>query len=46
MDVKIVLKDFIQEEVYVEQSLGFKNQEYPNHLFKLSKALNGFKQAH
>jgi hypothetical protein len=35
----------IKEEVYVEKPLGFKDQEYPNHIFKLHKALYGLKQA-
>jgi hypothetical protein len=35
----------INEEVYVEQHLGFEDSEYPNHVYKLSKALYGLKQA-
>jgi len=46
MDVKSAfLNGFIQEEVYVDQSLGFENLENPNHVFKLKKALYGLKQA-
>jgi hypothetical protein len=46
MDVKSAfLNGPIKEEVYVEQSLGFKDSEYPNHVYKLSKALYGLKQA-
>jgi hypothetical protein len=35
----------IKEEVYVEQPPDFKDDRYPNHVFKLSKALYGLKQA-
>jgi hypothetical protein len=46
MDVKSdFLNSVIQEEVYVRQSLGFKNLKYPNKVYKLSKALYGLKQA-
>jgi hypothetical protein len=46
MDVKSAfLNGPIKEEVYVEQPLGFKDSEYPSHVYKLSKALNGLKQA-
>ena len=39
MDVKSAfLNGFIAEEVYVEQPPGFENQEFPNNVFKLSKA--------
>ena len=44
MDVKSTfLNDFIFEEVYVEQPLGFKNIIFPNPVFKLSKTLYVFK---
>ena len=44
MDVKSAfLNRFIEEEVYVEQPLGFKSFDFPNHIFKLLKALNGLK---
>ena len=46
MDVKSAfLNDFIQEEVYVEQSPDFEDFEKPNHVYKLQKALYGLKQA-
>jgi hypothetical protein len=46
MDVKSAFFNGpIEEEVYVEQPLGFKDQEYPNHVYKLHKALYGLKQA-
>jgi hypothetical protein len=39
------LNGHIKEEVYVEQSPGFEDQEYTNHVYKLHKALYGPKQA-
>ena len=39
------LNGYINEEVYIEQQLGFENEEHLNHVFKLIKALYGFKQA-
>jgi hypothetical protein len=45
MDVKSdFLNGVIQEEVYVRQPQGFENPKYPNRMYKLSKALYGFKQ--
>jgi hypothetical protein len=35
----------IKEEVYVEQPPGFEIEEYPNHVYKLHKALYEIKQA-
>ena len=46
IDVKSAfLNDFLNEEVYVSQPPGFKDHLYPNHVFKLKKALHGLKQA-
>jgi hypothetical protein len=46
MDVKSnFLNGPIKEEVYVEQPPGFKDSEYPNHVYELSNALYGLKQA-
>jgi hypothetical protein len=46
MDVnRAFLNGPIKEEVYVEEPLGLEDDRYPNHVFKLSKALYGFKQA-
>jgi hypothetical protein len=46
MDVKSAfLNGFIDEEVYVKQSLGFENPKFPDHVFKLSKALYGLKKS-
>jgi hypothetical protein len=40
MDVKSAfINGPIKEEVYVEQPLGFEDDRYPNHVYKLSKAL-------
>jgi hypothetical protein len=45
MDMKnAFLNSVIQEEVYVRQPLGFENLKYPDRMYKLSKALYGFKQ--
>jgi hypothetical protein len=44
MDVKSVfLNGLIKEEVYVEQSPGFEDEEYPNHVYKHHKALHRLK---
>jgi hypothetical protein len=33
----------IKKEVYVEKPPGFESEEYPNHVYKLHKALYGLK---
>jgi hypothetical protein len=46
IDVKSVFSNGpIKEEVYVEQPSGFEDEEYPNHVYKLHKALYELKQA-
>ena len=46
MDVKSVfLNGYIMEKVYVKQPPGFENEKFPNHVYKLSKALYSLKQA-
>ena len=44
MDVKCAfLNGYLQKEVYVEQSPSFENPNFPNHVYKLQKALYGLK---
>jgi len=46
MDVKSVfLNGYLHEEVYVEQPKGFIDPNFPNHVYKLKKALYALKQA-
>nr|GEV71580.1 retrotransposon protein, putative, unclassified [Tanacetum cinerariifolium] len=46
MDVKTAfLNEILKEEVYISQPEGFVNQDHPNHVFRLKKALYGVKQA-
>ncbi|WVZ76484.1 hypothetical protein U9M48_024460 [Paspalum notatum var. saurae] len=46
MDVKSAfLNGFIEKEVYVRQSPGFKSARFPDRVYKLRKALYGLKQA-
>jgi hypothetical protein len=46
MDVKSAfLNGPIKEKVYVQQALGFEDEEYPNYVYKLHKMLYGLKQA-
>ena len=46
MDVKSVfLNGYIEEEIYVDQPLGFVDFDHPNHVYKLKKTLCGLKEA-
>ncbi|KAH9800792.1 hypothetical protein KPL71_000795 [Citrus sinensis] len=46
MDVKSAfLNGYIMEEVYVKQPPSFENEKFPDHVYKLSKALYGLKKA-
>ena len=46
MDGKsVILNGYIEKEIYVEKPLGFVDFKHPNHVYKLEKALYGFKQA-
>ena len=46
MDVKITfLNGVVEEEVYVEQPLGFETHDRQSHMCRLKKALHGLKQA-
>ena len=46
MDVKSAfLNGHTEEDVYVDQPLGFLDYEHPNHVYKLKKTLYGLKQA-
>ncbi|GJR82136.1 retrovirus-related pol polyprotein from transposon TNT 1-94 [Tanacetum coccineum] len=46
IDVKTAfLNGILREEVYVSQLDQFVDQDNPNHVYKLKKALNGLKQA-
>jgi hypothetical protein len=46
MDIKsVLLNGPIKKEVYMEQLPDFESEEYPNHVYKLHKALHGLKQA-
>ena len=46
MDVKSVfLNGYLQEEAFVEQSFGFEDPRFPNHVYRLRKALYWLKQA-
>ena len=46
MDVKTTfLNGVVEEEVYVEQPLGFETHDWETHVCKLKKALYGLKEA-
>ena len=46
MDVKTTfLNGLIEEELYIEQPQGFKNDDQETHVCKIKKALYGLKQA-
>ena len=46
MDIKSVfLNDFISEKVFIEQPPGFIDQNLPNHIYKINKALYDLRQA-
>jgi hypothetical protein len=46
MDVKSgFLNEFLEEEVYVRQPLGFESVEFPHRVYRLRKVLYGLKQA-
>ena len=46
MDVKTAfLNGVVEEEVYVEQPLGFETHDRESHVCKLKKALYGLKHA-
>ncbi|XP_052621737.1 uncharacterized protein LOC111917686 [Lactuca sativa] len=46
IDVKTTfLYDVVKEETYIDQPPGFVNSKFPNHIYKLDKALYGLHQA-
>lgn len=46
MDVEIAfLSGILKEEFYMKHPLGFEDVNFPNHVFKLNKALYGLKKA-
>ena len=46
MDVQCAfLNGYLNEEVFVEQSKGFEDLHFPDHVLRLKKVLYGLKQA-
>ena len=46
MDVKSAfLNGILHEDIFVEQPKGFEDSHFPNHVYKLNKALYGLTQA-
>jgi hypothetical protein len=46
MDVKSAFQNgYLNEEVYVEQPKGFIDPSFPNHVYRLKKAMYGLKHA-
>ena len=37
------LNGYLDEDVYIDQIEGFENKDYPNHVYKLRRALYGLK---
>ena len=45
MDIKSAfINDFLEEEIYIEQLMGYEVNGHENKVLKLNKALYGFKQ--
>ena len=45
MDIKSTfINDFLEEEIYIEQLMGYEVNGHENKVLKLNKALYGFKQ--
>ncbi|RDX86355.1 hypothetical protein CR513_32329, partial [Mucuna pruriens] len=40
-----IKESLVAQEFYMKQPLSFENDSFPNHVFKLKKALCGLKQA-
>ncbi|XP_023753231.1 secreted RxLR effector protein 161-like [Lactuca sativa] len=46
MDVNIAfLHGILQEELFLNQPIGFESEEFPNHVYCLDKAVHGLKRA-
>ena len=47
MDVKTAfLHGDLEQEVFLKQPPGFEDKEFPDHVYRLDKAVYGLKQAH